>query len=115
LLLPVILLIADNARAFYVSTEVKSLTKSLGFGFSRTLKTLRSSFPFMAIMMVMQMIWLLFVYFFIAGWRPQTSGGILLLLLTSQLLILTRLFLKTWRYAGVTVMMEKDVPETIQL
>ena len=46
LLLPVILLIADNARAFYVSAEVRSLTKSLGFGFRGTFKTLRSSFPF---------------------------------------------------------------------
>jgi membrane protein YdbS with pleckstrin-like domain len=62
----------------------------------------------MLILMIIQLVPIILIGYFLPAWKPVTAGGVFLLLIVSQLLILLRLFLKTWRYASVTSMMETD-------
>jgi len=42
----------------------------------------------------------------LAGIKPVTEGGIILLFIISQILFCIKILLKTWRYGSVTRLME---------
>ncbi len=114
LLLPIFLLIADYSRAWKASHENESFLRAIGFGFSHTFNKFWSSYIMMVLLIFSQMILGIFILLFLPDWRPVTGGGVFLLLIISQLLLLARLLLKTWRYASVTSLMEETtltIPE----
>jgi hypothetical protein len=114
LLLPIYLLIADYSRAWKSSHENESFFRAFGFGFSHTFSKFWSSYFMMVLLIFSQLILGIFILLFLPGWRPVTGGGVFLLLIISQLLLLARLLLKTWRYASVTSLMEETtyiIPE----
>ena len=106
--LPVFFLIADYARAWKASKINDSVFKATGRGFSLTFSRFWRSYFMMLILMIIQLVPIILIGYFLPAWKPVTAGGVFLLLIVSQLLILLRLFLKTWRYASVTSMMETD-------
>ena len=116
LLLTVLLLVADYARAWQVTMDRNVCFKAIGFGFSQTFKTFLSSFPLMIILLVVQLSFGWLVLKILPGMRPATGGGVFLLFLLSQLLFLLKIMLKIWRYGNVTSLMEistqKIVPYT---
>lgn len=107
LVIPLLLLVSDFARAYNVSGEGRGIFTSLGYGFKRTFRTFWSSFTFVWLLLILQAAWIAASYCFFAGWRPSGKGGVFLLFLSTQVMIAIRLFLKTWRYAGVTSIMEE--------
>jgi hypothetical protein len=107
LILPLFLLIADYARAWKASNENASCFRALGFGFSNTFSRFRSSYLLMALLLAAQIILGTIAVLTIPAWKPVTVGGVFLMLIISQLIIYIRLMFKTWRYASVTVLMEK--------
>jgi hypothetical protein len=116
LLIPVFLLIADYSRAWKASHDNESCFRAVGFGFSHTFSKFWSSYIMMVLLIVSQMILGIFILLFLPAWKPVTGGGVFLLLIISQLLLLARLLLKTWRYACVTSLMEESInkiPENI--
>jgi MFS-type transporter involved in bile tolerance (Atg22 family) len=118
LTLPVFYLIADYSRAWRASHEDNSCFKALGYGFSRTFRKFWSSYIMMVFLIFSQIILGVLILLILPGWKPVTGGGVFLLLIISQLLLFARLFLKTWRYASVTSMMEettKTIPKNINL
>jgi hypothetical protein len=106
LLMPIFLLISDYSRAWKTAHEEESCFRAIGFGFSHTFSKLWSSYIMMVLLIFSQMILGIIILIFIPDWRPVTGGGVFLLLIISQLLILARLLLKTWRYASVTSLMK---------
>lgn len=107
LLIPVFLLIADYSRAWKASHEEESCFRAIGFGFSHTFSKFWSSYLMMVLLIFSQMILGTIILIFLPDWRPVTGGGVFLMLIISQLLLLARLMLKTWRYASVTSLMEE--------
>jgi hypothetical protein len=64
----------------------------------------------MLITIVVQILFVLLALTIIGYWKPVTGGGVFLLFLVSQLLVITRLTLKTWRYGCITFLSEVNEP-----
>ena len=106
LLLTIMLLVADYARAWQVSKEQNACFKALGFGFGQTFKTFFSSYPLMIILLVIHVLYVWFVLNILTEMKPVTGFGVFLLFLLSQFLFIIRIMLKVWRYGSVTSLME---------
>lgn len=111
LLLTVLLLVADYARAWQVTMDRNVCFKAIGFGFSQTFKTFLSSFPLMIILLVVQLSFGWLVLKILPGIRPATGAGVFLLFLLSQILFFLKIMLKIWRYGSVTVLMAVNSQE----
>jgi len=110
LLLTVLLLVADYARAWQVTMDKNVCFKAIGFGFSQTFKTFLSSFPLMIILLVVQLSFGWLVLKILPGMRPATGGGVFLLFLLSQILFFLKIMLKIWRYGSVTALLPHYSP-----
>lgn len=106
LVIPVLLLVADYSRAWRASRDEGSCFAALGYGLRRTFSKFRRSYLLMVILILVQMLLLFVVFLMLPAWRPSTGGGVSLMLIVTQFLLILRLFLKTWRYGSVTAMME---------
>jgi putative exporter of polyketide antibiotics len=106
--IPVMLLVADYARARQVSDENPSCFQAIGFGFSEVFRKFWSSYPLMLAILLVQIIFILLVFKTIPAWRPVSGTGIILLFLVSQFLFFIRIFLKVWRYGSVTALMQEN-------
>lgn len=109
LILPVLILVADYARAWQVSNDKKAGFKALGFGFRLTFKTFISSYPLMLILVVFQVLYCILIISKLLMWTPVTGGGVFLFFLLSQLLFVIKVLLRTWRYGSITSLMEKSI------
>lgn len=107
LLLPFFFLVADYARAWKAANENRSCFRAIGFGFSHTVRNFCRSYLMMAMLILAQIIFCMLIMLTLPGWKPVTGGGVFLLLIISQIMFYVRILLKTWRYAGVTSMMEE--------
>lgn len=107
LLLPLLILVADYARAWQVANEKSNCFAALGFGFSRTFRKLASSWILVFVIMLVQAIYLWFVFILFHGIHPTTGRGILLYFLLLQLLVILKIMLKVFRYGSVTALMEQ--------
>jgi membrane protein YdbS with pleckstrin-like domain len=107
LCLPILLLIGDYSRAWKAAHENVSCLKAIGAGFSLTFSNFWSSYFMMFLLILSQVALGALIIWILPTWKPVTGGGIFLLLIVSQLMIYTRLLLKTWRYASVTSLMEE--------
>ena len=116
LILPVFFLVADYSRAWKATHENESGFRAIGFGFSQTFSKFWSSYFMMLLLIASQIILGIIILIFLPSWKPATGGGVFLLLIISQLFLILRLLIKTWRYASVTSMMEetaKTIPENL--
>jgi|WetSurMetagenome_2_1015567.scaffolds.fasta_scaffold34505_2 hypothetical protein len=104
--LMILYLIADYARVWQAGNENKACFSALGYGFTRTFGTFLTSFPVMLIAVIVQIIFALVAFGIIGHWEPSTGGGVFLLFIVSQFLVLIRILLKTWRYGSITSMAE---------
>ena len=108
ILLALLLLVADYARAWQVSKEQNACFKAVGYGFARSFKTFLSSFPLMILVLLVQVLYGWLVLSLLSEMRPVTGGGVLLLFLLSQVLFIVKIALKVWRYGSVTSLMEMN-------
>jgi hypothetical protein len=109
LAMSLILLVADYARAWQASQAQKASFKALGFGFSQTFRTFLSSFPLILILLVFQALPALGVIKLIAGFTPVTGGGVFILFIISQLIIVLKIFLKVLRFGSITALMKQNL------
>lgn len=107
--IPVIILVADYARAWQASNIQNACFKAIGYGFSQTFRNFFSSFALMIIMIVFQALLGVVVFKLIAGYTPGTGGGLFLLFIISQLLLIVKIYLKVLRYGSVTSLMEENL------
>jgi hypothetical protein len=113
ILLPLLLIVADYARAKKASDESFSWSRSLGFGFSLTFRNFWSSYLMMLLLILCQVIPVILILAILPGWEPLKGGGVFLLLIVSQLILYARLLLKTWRYGSFTALMEETNVQNI--
>ena len=106
LLTPVFLLLADYSRAWKAGSDNVSAFEAIGYGLSTTFGKFGRSYLLMVLLILVQILLLYAVVMIMPAWRPATGGAVFLMLVVSQLLVILRLFLKAWRYASVTAMME---------
>jgi hypothetical protein len=106
LILPLLLLVADYARAWQVSQDENACFKAIGFGFRQIFRTFISAYPMMLFLLIIQLLYGWLVLRLLGGIRPFAETGIILLFIISQFLFFIRIFLKTWRYGSVSGMME---------
>ncbi len=109
MVLPVFLFVADYARAWKSANENKSCFKAIGAGFMHIFNNFRTSYFMMILLILAQVILGVFIMLILPAWKPVTGIGVFLLLIISQLMFYARLFLKTWRYASVTSLMEETL------
>jgi hypothetical protein len=102
----VLLLVADYARAWQVTSEKPACFTAIGFGFREAFSRFWSSFPLMLLILIIQVLFILIVFRLISGWIPSTGGGVFLLFIISQILFCIRIFLKVWRFGSVTTLMK---------
>jgi len=108
MILPILFLVADYARAGKAANENDSCFRALGFGFRQTFGELKSSYVLMLFLIMAQIALGVIILLILPAWRPVKGGGVFLLLIISQLMFYFRLLLKTWRYASVTSLMENS-------
>ena len=106
LLIPVLLLVVDYARAWLTGNDSKKPFKAIGAGFALTFRKFLLSYPVMMILIIIQAGFGWIVVSKLLGSKPSTGGGVFLLFLISQVLFIIRLFLRAWRYGSVTSMLE---------
>ncbi len=104
LVLPIFLLVADYARAWLVANKHTKVFKALGYGFKASFKYFFSSYVFMLVMLVLQALFAVLVVDILAGYSPESGGGLLLLFIISQGLFLVKLYRRAVRYGGVTAL-----------
>jgi hypothetical protein len=107
IILPVFLLVADYARAWQAGNSTPACFKAIGAGFTQTFRHFFSSYPLMAVLMIIQFLFAWLVFCIISGMKPATGAGLLLLFLLTQLFFIIKLLLRTWRYGCVTSMLEQ--------
>jgi hypothetical protein len=105
----IIFLVADYARAWQASRTQTASFRALGFGFSQTFRTFLPSACLMTILLLLQVLPIYFVIKIIAGYTPATGGGIFLLFIVSQLLMVLKIILKVLRYGSITSLMEQNI------
>ncbi|HOW09810.1 MAG TPA: hypothetical protein PLX08_08405 [Bacteroidales bacterium] len=114
LVIPLMLLVADYSRAYKTSDPAVSAFSAIGKGFSLAFSGFRRSYMMMLLLIVAQIMLGVIIVLLLPAWRPVTGGGVFLLLIVSQLLFILRLFLKTWRYASVSSMMNEITAEKVK-
>jgi hypothetical protein len=112
LILPVFLLGADFARSWKTVTGKVSFFGAIGAGFRLAFGKFRTSYFLMLFMLVIQGLILLVVLKFIPAWHPSTPLAMFFLFLISQFSFFVKLLFRTWRYAGVTSIMEESQQDT---
>ncbi len=104
LILPIFLLVVDYSRVWLAANNHGKVFKALGYGFKGTFKSFFGSYFFMLIMVIVQGLYAVLVVKLISGYSPDSSGGLFLLFLMSQVLFFIKLYLRALRYGGVTAM-----------
>ncbi len=107
LLLVVMLLVADYARAWQVLNDKSGYFRAIGFGFKQTFRTFFFSYSLMLILLLFQLLYGWLVLSILPGITPVSGIGVFLLFLLSQLMLIIKIMLKVLRYGSVTTMMEQ--------
>ncbi len=100
------LLVLDYARAWLAANDHSKVFKALGYGFRATFSSFLASLLFMAVVVTIQVLFLWGGIKLIDMFNPQKGGGLFLLFLLSQALFILKLFLRAWRYGGITELYE---------
>lgn len=96
------LLVADYARAWLAASDKRNVFRAVGYGFKATFTSFVNSYLFIIVAVALQTLFVWLSITLLEGMEPQTGGGLFLLFILSQLLLIIRIYLRAFRYAGVT-------------
>lgn len=113
LVLPVLLLITDYARAWKAANIKAGVFGAFGKGVSLTFGNFMSSWTMMFIIIILNGLYMWLVVSVVPGLRPATGAGVFLVFLSTQLMFMIRLWLKFYRYSCVTALMEQKTKNVI--
>jgi hypothetical protein len=109
IILPVFLLTADYARAWQATEDTPSPLRAIGKGFMQTFKNFFPSYTAMALVMIIQALFVLLALKTIPLKSPGTAKEIFMLFILSQTFFIIKIFLRIWRYGIVTDMFEQNI------
>jgi len=100
--MPVLLLIADNARRWMTTTGTRKVFAALGEGFRSTFKGFLKSYLLIFIILVINALLSYLTLKYVSGSVPETGILIFLFFIALQALAVVKLWVKAWRYATVS-------------
>ena len=100
-LLLIWLLVADYSRAWLAAADKKRVFRALGYGFRATFTTFFTSFIFILVAAALQALLTWGGVTLTSGFEPATGGGLFVLFLLTGLLLILRIFMRTFRYGGI--------------
>jgi len=101
-ILLIYLLVVDYARAWLAASDRRNVFKAVGYGFKATFSSFVNSYIFMVFAIALQLAFNLGAVKIMGYMEPQEGSGLFLLFIVSQALIISRIYLRAYRYAGVT-------------
>lgn len=99
--LGVLLLVADLSRSWQSAFVNNRCFAAIGYGFRQAFRIFFRGWPMMLLLMIIQCLFIFLVAAVLRRVAPQTSFGVLLLFIGSQLLFFLRIFLRAVRYGSV--------------
>jgi hypothetical protein len=108
LLISILILVADFARAWQVKHEGNRCFSAIAFGFRQTFTTIAVSWPLMIFLLLIQVAYYFLVARFLPAITPSTGMGVFLFFILSQVLFFIQILLKIFRYGSITYLMETD-------
>jgi hypothetical protein len=108
LILPLILLWADFARAWQARSDRRRSFAALGFGLRTTFRTFLNSWLMMIILLALQALYWIAVVELLYGMHLKLGPTTFFIL--AQLLVIIRIVLKVYRYACITSLLELTSP-----
>ncbi len=108
-IIPVFILVSDYARAWQVMHPTASFMNSLGAGFSLTFGRFFVSYSYVLMLCAMQLTFFIIVFSLMQNWKPS-GPGTFLFVIAVQMVTIAGLFLRYWRFAGVTSLLEQISP-----
>lgn len=103
-LLLIWLLVADYSRAWLAAADKKKVFRALGYGFRATFSTFFTSFLFMVFAVGVQALLTWGGVKITTGFEPEGGGGLFLLFLITEALLILRIYMRAFRYGGVTAL-----------
>lgn len=100
--MPVLLLIADNARRWMTTTGTRKVFAALGAGFRSTFKVFLKSYCLILIILIINALLSYLTLKYVSGSVPDTGILIFLFFIAVQVLAVIKLWMKAWRYATVS-------------
>ncbi len=107
LTMPVVLLTADYARALLTADKYLGPWKALTKGFRKVRKRFWPAWLVMILLLLLSLLAGFIAWKYTLQSKAATGGGLLLLLLVSQLFVFLKIWIKVLRYGTVTAMREK--------
>jgi len=101
-ILLIYLLVADYARAWLAASDRRNVFRAVGYGFKATFSSFVNSYIFILFAVALQVAFSWGAARLIGFMEPQGGMGLFLLFIVSQLIIIARIYLRAYRYAGVT-------------
>lgn len=102
--MPVWLFVADYSRRWVAATGSHKVFRALGAGFSALKKGFWRSYSTVLVIAALNVVFFLVSIWFAAWTVPEKGLMIFLFFLATQILFLIRLFMKSWRYATVSLL-----------
>lgn len=103
-LLLIWLLVADYSRAWLAAADKKKVFRALGYGFRATFNTFFTSFLFMVFAAGLQALLTWGGVEITTGFEPEGGGGLFLLFMITEALLILRIYVRVFRYGGVTAL-----------
>jgi hypothetical protein len=106
LVLPLVLLVADYSRTWQVVADKPAPFRAVGTGFRKTFGKFLQSYAVMAIVLIIQLLFVWLAFEIISGMKPVGGWGVFLLFLLSQFSFILKTGMRAWRYGSITSLFE---------
>jgi len=108
LLIPLMLLTTDYARAWKADRPEAGAFSAIGFGFSKTFKSFFTSYPMMLLLVIIQAAFGWLTVSKLLSAKPSAGGALFLYFILAQILFIVRLWFRAWRYGSVAAAMQES-------
>jgi hypothetical protein len=99
--LPVLLLVADNARTWMARTDKRKMFKAIGEGFKTTFRGFLKNYISVFIVMIVSILLTLLIIYLFKNSIPEKGIMIFLFFLLTQAIAIIKVWIRSWRYATV--------------
>jgi hypothetical protein len=103
-ILMIYLLVADYARAWLAASEKRSVFRAVGYGFKALFTSFFTSYIFIILAVAIQMGYTWLSVKIMSNLNPEHGGGLFLMFIIANMIIILRIYLRAFRYGGVSAL-----------